>query len=230
LLENIECSLYTKEKKLLRQLTTWFDNLFFEHASAITASGIEAYEPYHQRAKRRAGEMRKAGLRFDSDLGRARKSAAKRALKGAPTTRGEFFYVNTDIRYDERAHHQMLDEGQACAFYETKQLIDRIPGEAVVFLYRSSRWGRSIPGRPGIVALGRATGEVEKRPYKGHTGEAHCMRLEGFRQLIPPIAASEINELNRRVRGSKMVFSGTSNKIDGKLGRKLYELALQRSA
>lgn len=153
LLNNIECSLYTGDKGLLLRLTNWFDRLFGEDASPVTAPVINAYEPSHQAARRRAKEVQKAGSQFRNILGKLRKSSITKSLIDVQKTHGRFFYVNTDIRHDKEAHLHMLDKGEACAYYGTKQLIDKIPRGAVVFLYRSSKWHRSLPGGPGIVGF-----------------------------------------------------------------------------
>jgi HKD family nuclease len=230
LLNNIECSLYTEDKGLLRRLTGWFEKLFAEDASPITAPVIKAYEPYHEKARWRAREAQRAASRFSNNLDRLRKSLVNKSLRDARMTRGRFFYVNTDIRYDIDAHEHMLDKGEACAYFDTKQLIDKIPRGAVVFLYRSSKWHRSLPGGAGIVGFGRASEKVEKRSYRGKAREAHCMKLDDFRRVSRSITAPEINELNRRIRGSPIIaFNGTSHEIDGKLGKKLYAIALRRT-
>ena len=232
LLNNIECSLYTEDDGVLLRLKRWFDRLFYdERASSITPSVIKEYEPFHQMAKRHAGEARKAGRQFEKEVARLRRSRVNEIMRDARKGHSEFFYVNTNIRYGEHEHwHQhMLDRGEACAFSDAKELIRKIPPGAVVFLYRSSKWRPWVAGEVGIVAFGKATGKLIKRSYDGKRGEAHCKRLEGFRQVAPSIKVPEIRNISRQVRGSEVAFNGTSREIDAKLGKKLYEIALRRS-
>jgi predicted RNA-binding protein with PUA-like domain len=232
LLDNIECSLYTDDNRVLFRLKRWFDALFYdERSSSVASSLIKKYEPFHQMAKQHRGEADRAGRRFKDKVGELRRSQLNEALGEVRRTDSPFFYVNTNIKYSKEAHQRMLDRGEACAFYGAKELICKIPTGAVVFLYASSKSCPEVEGRAGIVAFGKATGKVMVRSsYDGKPREAHCKRLEGFRQLDRSIKAPEIREISRELRGFEIAFNGTSNKIDPKLGKKLYEIAWRRSS
>jgi HKD family nuclease len=231
-LNNVECSLYTEDGGVLRRLTRWFDGLFQdERANRISASVIERHERIHQMARRHARETQNAHTRFKGEVGRRRRSQVKEILRDADRTRSPFFYVNTNIRYSDKAHQQMLEKGEAGAFYGDKELIKKIPAGAIVFLYRSSKRQPWIPGEVGIVAFGKkAAGKISVRPsYRGAPREGYFARLEQFRYIRPSVKAREIRRLSHQVRGSEIAFRGTSNMIDAKVGKKLYEIALRRS-
>jgi hypothetical protein len=231
LLTNIECSVYTVNNGILLRLRRWFDGLFCDERTRwITRSLIKGYEPFHQLVKRHRREADKAGRRFSDRAEQLRRPRLNETLRGPGKRRSPFFYVNTNVRYSDKAHQEMLSGGEACAFYDAKELIDKIPAGAVVFLYRSSKWGRDIPGESGIVAFGEATGKlVERSSYRGDPREAHCRKLGGFRQLDHSISAPEIRKLSRRVLGYDIAFNGTSREVDTRLGTELYEIALRRS-
>jgi HKD family nuclease len=231
LLNNIECSLYTEDGGVLLRLKRWFDTLFYdERASSVTPSVIKECEPFHRTVKLHAEEARRAGRRFEKEVAQLRRSRVNEIMRDARKGDSEFFYVNTDIRYEEREHKHMLGKGEACAFGDAKELIDKIPSGAVVFLYRSSKWRPWIPGQVGIVAFGKVTGKLTVRSYDGDPREAHCKRLKGFRRLDRSIKASEIRNISRQVRGEDIAFNGTSNRIDTKLGERLLDIALRRSS
>jgi len=125
-----------------------------------------------------------------------------------------YYIVNTNFGNNAKDHESMLREQCASAFYSpSKDKIGRIEKNAVVFLYQSG---------VGLVALGVATGELQKRPYEGHTDEDYTMPLSKFEILTDPMPPREIKQLC----DVKYAFRGTLFSIDAEAGRKL-EAALR---
>ena len=71
------------------------------------------------------------------------------------------------------------------------------------------------------VAVGTASGVVEKRPYHGETNipndEEYTMKLSSFRTVSPPITASEVKEIT----GINYRFMQTMFGVDEESGQKL---------
>jgi hypothetical protein len=135
-----------------------------------------------------------------------------------------FHAVNTNIRYDSpnaHMHAHMLKNHLACAYEEWwMEKIRKIRKDDIVFLYRSKGRYPEVPGYPGIVALGIATGSVDDRPLENTC----CMRLKEFHHLYPPISAGEISAMN----GSPITFGQVWQKPNRELAERLYREALNR--
>jgi hypothetical protein len=125
-----------------------------------------------------------------------------------------FYILNTNIRNDPKDDEDMLEHQKAAAYFDPWKLnIERLVKGDVVFLFRSG---------VGIVAVGKATGELGKAPYHGNakdTDEEYFMKLSPFHRIDPPVTAAEVKELT----GVNYRFMGTMFNLDSESGRKLYE-------
>lgn len=103
-----------------------------------------------------------------------------------------FHILNTNKAHTDLDHDWMLTNKAAAAFYEPwKRNINRIKKDEVVFLYENGK---------GIVAYGRASGEVRIRDHEGEKDECHYQILEGFKILEHAISAAAIKKaLDRNV-------------------------------
>ncbi|WP_176514766.1 hypothetical protein [Pseudomonas faucium] len=135
--------------------------------------------------------------------------AAKSALKLDDNEQEEidaapaagFHMLNTNRRHSSEDHDQMLDAGEAAAFYSPwKFNIDRIKKGDVVFLYENGK---------GIVAYGYGTGVTAQRDHNGDENECHYQRLKDFQQLPKPISAAEI----KKTVGKNVVFLRTMSPL-----------------
>ena len=106
----------------------------------------------------------------------------------------------------------MLKEHVAGAFFTPwKEKIDRINKGDVVFLYQSG---------VGVVALGVASGKLQKRAYQGnpeYQNEDFSMPLLKFELVDPPMEAMEI----KQTCGVNYRFMSTLFPIDAEAGRNL---------
>ena len=116
-----------------------------------------------------------------------------------------FFILNTNYRNHPADHDDMLKEQKAAAYFPPwKFKIQQLSKGDVVFLFQSG---------VGIVAMGQASGNVEKAPYQGdpkHKDEEYFMRLGRFQLVDPPVSAAEIKD----VTGANYSFRGTMFSID----------------
>lgn len=124
---------------------------------------------------------------------------------------GQGYYIlNTDYRSDPKNHNDMLENRKAAAYFKPwKYKIERLARGDVVFLYQSG---------VGIVAVGIASGNLEKRPYQGnpqHPDEEYSMPLKQFRRLERPVPAAEIKE----VTGVDYRFMSTMFALDAASAR-----------
>jgi hypothetical protein len=123
-----------------------------------------------------------------------------------------YYIVNTNYRNDPKDHVMMLKERVAAAFFTPwKEKIARINKGDVAFLYQSG---------VGIVAVGVATGKLQKRHYQGNSeypDEDFSMPLTKFELVESPMTASEIKE----ACGVNYRFMSTLFSIDAEAGRKL---------
>ena len=116
-----------------------------------------------------------------------------------------FYILNTNYNNDPVDHEDMLKHGKAAAYFAPpKHKIAHLSKGDTVFLYQSGF---------GIVAMGRASGKLERAPYHGdlkHADEEYFMALDRFQRVNPPIPAAAIKE----VTGTNYVFRGTMFSID----------------
>jgi hypothetical protein len=116
-----------------------------------------------------------------------------------------FYILNTNYNNDPADHEDMTQNRKAAAYFSPwKYKIERLSKGDTVFLYQSG---------VGIVAMGRASGKLEKRPYHGdpqHHDEEYSMSLDRFQRVEPPLPAALIKE----VTGANYVFRGTMFAMD----------------
>ena len=131
-----------------------------------------------------------------------------------------YYILNTNYRNAPQDHEDMLARKKAAAYFAPwKHKIERLSKGDVVFLYQSG---------VGIVAVGAASGQLEKRSYQGnpqHPDEEYSMSLRQFKQLKHPISAAEIKE----VTGVNYRFMSTMFAIDAESGQKLHTYVLNKA-
>ena len=121
--------------------------------------------------------------------------------------------LNTNKSNSEEDDKYMLQEQKAAAFFApAKYNIEKFQKGDFIFLYRSGE---------GVVAVGTASGVVEKRSYQNddnHPEEEYCQLLSEFKQIRTPIRASRI----KAITGMNHVFHSVMFPLDDVAGRKLY--------
>jgi len=112
----------------------------------------------------------------------------------------------------------MIESKKAAAFFDPwKRKIERLTKGDKVFLYRSGE---------GIVAVGVASGKLEKHPYHGdprYQSEEYSMKLTHFREVSPALSAAQIKD----VTGVNYRFMQTMFGLDAESGQKLYHSVQQ---
>ena len=131
-----------------------------------------------------------------------------------------FYILNTNFRNSTNDHDDMLAHKKAAAYFTPwKYKIERLSKGDIVFMYQSG---------VGIVAVGVASGKLEKRAYQGkpeYQEEEYAMKLYQFRRVDKPITAAEI----KGVTEVDYRFMSTMFAIDAESGRKLYRYIVQKS-
>lgn len=93
------------------------------------------------------------------------------------------YVLNTDYKDNPHHHNEMMREEKAAVYGNNwSGNIERLQKGDVVYLYQSG---------VGIVAYGKASGEVEKREKE----EEYCMKLNQFKHLKTPLTASKMKEV-----------------------------------
>jgi hypothetical protein len=134
---------------------------------------------------------------------------------------GELSYVlNTNIRNSVDDEKDMIDNSKAAAFFSPwKHKIESLKNGDKVFLYSSGT---------GIIAMGIATGKVEKKNYHGeneYVEEEYFQKLKEFRKLTVPISPSEIKSIG----GRNYVFMQTMFSLDKETGDKIWNKVIADS-
>jgi len=124
-----------------------------------------------------------------------------------------YYILNTNYSNDSKDDEDMLKHGKAAAyFYPWKRNIKKLQKNDRVFLYRS---------KEGIVAMGSASGKIEKKPYQGnpkYKDEEYCMKLSRFKRLKKALPATDI----KKITGVNYRFMSTMFSIDRESGEKLW--------
>ena len=130
-----------------------------------------------------------------------------------------FYVLNTNYNNDAADHDDMINNKKAAAYFDPwKKKIDRISRGDTVFLYQSG---------VGIVAMGKASGRLQKAPYQGdprNKDQEHFRTLHPFQQIVPPLSASEI----KKITATNYSFRGTMFSIDEESANKLLEYVRNR--
>jgi hypothetical protein len=125
-----------------------------------------------------------------------------------------YYMLNTNYSNDHSDDADMLKNQKAAAYFDPwKRNISKLKRNDQIFLYRSGT---------GIVAMGLASGELEKRPYHGdpkHKDEEYCMKLEKFKELKKSLRASDI----KRITGVDYRFMSTMFALDKDSGDTLLD-------
>ena len=123
-----------------------------------------------------------------------------------------FYILNTNCSNDPADHEDMLQNRKAAAYFAPwKYKIERLSKGDTVFLYQSG---------VGVVAMGRASGKLEKAAYHGdpkHMDEEYFRTLERFQRVDPPVPAAKIKEIT----GTNHRFLGTMFSLDADSGAAL---------
>ncbi|MDE0155158.1 MAG: hypothetical protein OXS28_06130 [Gammaproteobacteria bacterium] len=120
-----------------------------------------------------------------------------------------YYILNTNFGNSARDHEDMLHNGKASAYFTHKFKIERLAKGDTVFLYKS---------RTGIVAFGKADGNLQMAPYHGqaeYEGEEYFMKLQQFQTVSPSLSASEIKDIT----GIPYSFMHTLFGLDADSGR-----------
>ncbi|HGE72397.1 TPA: EVE domain-containing protein [Candidatus Poribacteria bacterium] len=124
-----------------------------------------------------------------------------------------FYILNTNYSNDPSDDKDMIDNQKAAAYFDPwKRDIEKLKKGDKVFLYRSGE---------GIVAMGIASGKLEKKPWHGedkHKDEEYCMKLDKFKILKDPLSASDI----KKITGVNYRFMPTMFAVDKDSGDKLW--------
>jgi hypothetical protein len=123
-----------------------------------------------------------------------------------------YYLLNTNFGNDPADDAYMLSSHRAAAFFDPwKRKIEWLAENDYVFLYRNGA---------GIVAFGRATGQLETRDYHDDPDspdEEYAMPLEPFHVLDQPMSAAEIKQTAER----NVSFRQTMITLDSTTGEKL---------
>jgi len=125
---------------------------------------------------------------------------------------GGYYILNTNFRNDQQDHEDMISNGRAAAYFDPwKFKIERLKKGDVIFLYQSGM---------GVVAVGEADGNLQKRPYHGkpeNIDEEYFMKLRRFERVSPPLRAAEI----KRITGIDHRFMSVMFGLDADSGKAL---------
>lgn len=125
-----------------------------------------------------------------------------------------FYILNTNYSNDPSDDEDMINNQKAAAYFAPwKRNIEKLKRGDKIFLYRSGE---------GIVAMGIASGKLEKKPWHGedkHKDEEYYMRLDKFKRLKKSLSASEI----KKITGVNYRFMSTMFAVDKDSGDNLWE-------
>jgi hypothetical protein len=103
---------------------------------------------------------------------------------------GRFYILNTNCKNGTTDHEDMIQNRKAAAYFDPwKRKIEQLGKGDTVLLYQNG---------VGIVAMGRASGKLEKAAYHGdakHKDEEYFMGLEPFEHVDPPLSAAKVKDL-----------------------------------
>ncbi|MCQ9326577.1 hypothetical protein [Neisseria dentiae] len=129
------------------------------------------------------------------------KEQAEEELVIEETKSVNYFLLNTNKINDVDDHKWMLSNGVAAAFEDGyKEKIQKFRKGDWIFLYESGQ---------GIVALGKASGVLEKTEHYGRADKTFFQKLDDFQVLPKPIKASEV----KRILSRSFPFAATLSRI-----------------
>lgn len=102
------------------------------------------------------------------------------------------YILNTNYNNDKQDDAEMIAKKKASAYYDPwKYKINKIQKGDKVFLFRS---------KTGIVAMGKGSGEIEKKNYhdsSSEVNEEYYTYLDDFKELKKPLSASELKNVTQ---------------------------------
>ena len=113
------------------------------------------------------------------------------------------FYVNTNRKHGIEDQIDMIDNQKAAVYYDDylKKLMSEVKPGDLMFLYENDT---------GFIALGFATGTLQKLPHGEAPQGEYSWSLSNFHYLQKPISPATIN----RLTDNKFIFATALNKID----------------
>lgn len=123
-----------------------------------------------------------------------------------------FYILNTNCKNGIADHNDMISKKKAAAYFDPwKYKIEKLFKGDTVFLYQNG---------VGIVAVGKANGNLEKAPHHGnpeHVDEEYFMKLKSFRIVETPLSAAQI----KKITGIDYAFMTTLFSVDKESGQLL---------
>lgn len=100
------------------------------------------------------------------------------------------YILNTNASNNVQHTVDMLKNHKAAAYYPGwREKIEKLQKGDMVFLYKSEA---------GIIAYGIATGKLEMQGCDGHANYEYFMKLDKFKELKRPFAASEMKSVTKQ--------------------------------
>ena len=97
------------------------------------------------------------------------------------------YVVNTNYTKNETCQQEMLTDEKVAAYWPGwREKIEKIQKDDTVFLYQSGI---------GIIAYGIASGKLDKKNFENHVNYEYSMKLNKFKKLKKPLAASEMKKI-----------------------------------
>ena len=123
-----------------------------------------------------------------------------------------YYILNTNISNDRKDHDDMLTNHKAAAYFDPwKYKIERLAKSDIIYLYQTGK---------GIIALGKADGNLFKCPYHNdplHPEEEYYRKLLQFQTVDPPMTAAEV----KQTTGVNYRFMQTMFGLDSEAGNSI---------
>lgn len=118
-----------------------------------------------------------------------------------------YFLLNTNYNNSPDDHYNMLENGEASAFYKGwKENIRYLNGDDVVFLYQSG---------VGIVGFGKASNDLQIRDHEGNKDECYSRKLNNFVRVKTPLTAKACKDATKsNLNFRKVMVSLTKDQGD----------------
>lgn len=118
-----------------------------------------------------------------------------------------YFLLNTNYNNSPDDHYNMLENGEASAFYKGwKENISCLNGDDVVFLYQSG---------VGIVGFGKASNDLQIRDHEGNKDECYSRKLNNFVRVKTPLTAKACKDATKsNLNFRKVMVSLTKDQGD----------------
>jgi hypothetical protein len=124
-----------------------------------------------------------------------------------------YFLLNTNYNNSHEDHYEMLENGEASAFYSNwKENIEYLKEGDIVFLYQSGN---------GIVGFGYADKNLEKKEHHGEKDECYTRKLNKFVRLSSPLTAKGCKDVTKTNFNFRMTMVALSKEQGSALFKKL---------